>query len=158
MTFTTVFEAGQQGYSNWWVPAIGIIFVTVGIWFELKPEVMLFFNGFGENGNRIFNRAVLAFATVWTFLAFFITFTEYWGAQHRLREGLFETVEGPVTNMTEHGRTESFTVNGRQFSYSYGDSTSGYHTTAGHGGVIRDDLYVRISYYQNKILRLEIGQ
>jgi hypothetical protein len=100
---------------------------------------------------------MLAFAVVRTFFAFFVTFVDYWGAQHRLREGLFETVEGFVSNMTKHGRTESFAVNGHQFSYS-DDVSSGYHTTAGHGGVIHDGLNVRVSSYQNKILRLEIGQ
>ncbi|HVY74902.1 MAG TPA: hypothetical protein VG890_08745 [Puia sp.] len=56
--------------------------------------------------------------------------------------------------------TERFEVKGVEFEYSDYDLTDyGYNNTASKGGVIKDNLYVRISYFnngrRNVILKLE---
>ena len=58
-----------------------------------------------------------------------------------------------------HGN-EEFTVQGVLFHYShYEEGRSGYNKTFWYGGVIRQNLYVRITYYydgdRNAILKLE---
>jgi hypothetical protein len=58
-----------------------------------------------------------------------------------------------------HGN-EEFTVRGVLFHYShYEEGRSGYNKTFWYGGVIRQNLYVRITYYydgdRNAILKLE---
>lgn len=73
--------------------------------------------------------------------------------------------EGYVTNyhpMPSSGHdTERFTVNHVNFTYSdYVISDLGYNNAKSKGGVINDNLYVRIHYYKSKkrnvILKLEI--
>jgi len=75
-----------------------------------------------------------------------------------------KVVEGMVTDFhpmpaNGHGY-EYFYVNGIGFEYSkYEDGIGGYHKTASEGGVLKANLYVKISYYQtdfrNIILKLE---
>jgi hypothetical protein len=162
MTFTTVFDAGQQGYSNWWFPAIGLVFVAYGVAQILWPNMIWRVLPAGPRAGgrgQVYNRAIVVVASIWTFVTFFITAMGSLGAGHRLAQGLYEVAEGPVTNYANNGRSvESFSVNGHRFSYSDYIATSGFHTTAGHGGPIREGLYVRITYSNDQILRLEIGK
>ena len=83
MTFTTVFDAGRQGYSNWWFPAGGLVFVAYGFSRIYCPDLLL-----GPPGGRSFNRAIVVVASVWTFITFLITAMGSWGAGHRLEQGL----------------------------------------------------------------------
>jgi hypothetical protein len=72
-------------------------------------------------------------------------------------------VEGPVKNFhpePTEGHGEEFTVQDTLFHYShFEEGRSGYHDTFSYGGVIRQNLYVRITYYydgdRNAILKLE---
>lgn len=73
-------------------------------------------------------------------------------------------VEGTVKDYSAeaeggHGN-EEFTVKGVLFHYShFEEGRSGYNKTYWYGGVIRQNLYVKITYYddgdRNAILRLE---
>lgn len=73
-------------------------------------------------------------------------------------------VEGPVKDYCPeaaegHGN-EEFTVKGVFFHYShFEEGRSGYNKTFWYGGVIRQNLYVKIVYYydgdRNAILRLD---
>jgi len=114
---TSIFDSGQQGYANWWFPAVGLVFVA------------------------------------------YVTAMGSWRAGHRLDQGLYEIVEGPVTDYANNGRgAESFSVNGHRFSYSDHILTSGFHTTAADGGPIREGLYVRIVNANGLIPRLKVGK
>jgi len=72
-------------------------------------------------------------------------------------------VEGPVKNYfpeSKDGHGEEFTVQSILFHYShFEEGRSGYHQTFLYGGVIRQDLFVKITYYddgdRNAILKLE---
>ncbi len=75
-----------------------------------------------------------------------------------------KVVEGNVKNYYAEARdghgNEEFTVQDTLFHYShFEDGRSGYHATYWYGGVIRQNLYVRITYYydgdRNAILKLE---
>lgn len=74
-----------------------------------------------------------------------------------------KTVEGPVMNYSpesKDGHGEEFTVQDTLFHYShFEEGRSGYNKTFLYGGVIRQNLYVRITYYydgdRNAILKLE---
>jgi len=76
-----------------------------------------------------------------------------------------KVVEGNVTDFHAmpgdgHGN-EYFIVNGIGFAYSkYEEAIGGYNKTVLDGGVIKPNLYVRISYeptdFRNIILKLEI--
>ncbi|SDE76231.1 hypothetical protein SAMN05216464_10993 [Mucilaginibacter pineti] len=72
-------------------------------------------------------------------------------------------LEGTVKNYypeSKEGHGEEFTVQDTLFHYShFEEGRSGYHQTFLYGGVIRQNLYVRITYYydgdRNAILKLE---
>jgi hypothetical protein len=72
-------------------------------------------------------------------------------------------VEGTVKNYypeSKDGHGEEFTVQGILFHYShFEEGRSGYHQTFLYGGVIRQNQYVRITYYydgdRNAILKLQ---
>ena len=73
-------------------------------------------------------------------------------------------VEGTVQNYSPEAKDghgdEEFTVKGVLFYYShFEEGRSGYNKTCWYGGVIRQNLYVKITYYydgdRNAILRLE---
>jgi hypothetical protein len=62
-------------------------------------------------------------------------------------------VEGTVNNYypeSKDGHGEEFTVQGALFHYShFEEGRSGYHQTFLYGGVIRQNQYVRITYYDD---------
>lgn len=75
-----------------------------------------------------------------------------------------KTVEGFVKDYYSEAKDghgdEEFTVQDTLFHYShFEDGRSGYHATYWYGGVIRQNLYVKITYYydgdRNAILKLE---
>jgi len=78
----------------------------------------------------------------------------------RAREAYLQ--EGTVTNfhpMPYSGhQSETFSVNGMQFSYSDYVLIPCFNNTSSHGGPIREGLRVRIAYSGNCILKLEVSQ
>jgi hypothetical protein len=109
----------------------------------------------------------LIFATVCG-LFFIITvtsfFQEFFLTSKIYRNKEYQIVEGKVGNYhpMPHGGhdSERFQVNNIHFKYSdYDLSNFGYNNAASHGGVIRENLLVRIAYFHNGdkniILKLE---
>jgi hypothetical protein len=164
MTFKTIFDASEQGYTTGWFAAYGLIFVAAGVLLVWRPAFVqpLLPAGLRSGERPIFVWLFLLFASLWTAGSFLVTYSRHQAAVSDLRAGRYSVVEGPVTDFVPMPFTghalESFTVNGRRFSYSDFVVTSGFHNTASHGGPIREGLYVRISYSGNLILRLEAAQ
>lgn len=164
MQFKTVFDAANQGYTTWWFPAFGLIFVCAGALLVFKAPLMqrVMPHGLQGRARKFFSWFFLIFAVLWVLGTFVSTYHGYRTAATELREGQYAVVEGPVTDFvpmpyTGHSE-ESFVVGGHRFSYSDYIVTSGFHNTASHGGPIHDGLYVRITYVGNTILKLEIAQ
>jgi hypothetical protein len=166
VTFKTVFDAANEGYA-WWLPAFGLIFVALGGLLVFKPALAqrIMWWGLPLQGRyrTAFGWIYLVFGSFWTVGTFLGTYSPYYTAMSCLNAGNCPVVEGTVTNfipMPYRGhKDESFTVNGRRFSYSeYDDVTPGFHNAASHGGPIHQGLYVRITYSGNMILRLEVAQ
>ena len=95
------------------------------------------------------------------------TITDYNNVQKLYRDGNITIVEGEVEDFIpmklEGHSTESFIVNGVQFSYSRSIPTNGYHLTMVDGGYIKENgQIVRIHYLNSKgtnlILKLEIKE
>ncbi len=80
-------------------------------------------------------------------------------AQSALKNGRFSVVEGRVKDfvpMPFNGHSyEQLTVNGIHFSYSDFEIHPCFNNTSSHGGPIREDKWVRLSYEGNCILRIE---
>ncbi len=163
MTFKTVFDVGQQGYTTWWFPALGLIGVAFGIVLVIRPAIMQrlsHYSGPRTIAGDFFGLFFLIFALVWTAACFFFTFQQYKTAAWHLKTAQYTVVEGPVTDFVPnpYKDAESFVVNGHRFSYAQAIVTTGFRQTAADGGPIREGLYVRISYSGNLILRLEVAQ
>jgi hypothetical protein len=111
-------------------------------------------------------RAILGFGAAFAFSAGGLGVSNVWHQRSELRQrvlaGDFETVEGQVEGFTplpSHGHgSESFTVKGIRFKYAYGDSSRGGYRGALYGSPIREGLYVRIGYWDSRIVRLETCQ
>lgn len=80
-------------------------------------------------------------------------------AESALKNGRFSIVEGRVKDfvpMPFSGHAyEQFSVNGVHFSYSDFEIHPCFNNTSSHGGPIREEKWVRLSYEGNCILRIE---
>jgi hypothetical protein len=161
MTFKTIFDAESHGYSTWWFPAIGLIFIFWGLLVAFRPMFTSQNTGPLRKVKSIMRWSFVAFGILWISITFYGRFREYITASSALHTRNYQVVEGPVTYyvpMPSDGYgEESFVVNGVSFGYSDNNLTVGFHNTASHGGPIREGLYVRVTYLDNLILRLEIA-
>jgi len=157
--FHTVFDASNSGYRYWWFPAIGLVFVGIG----LAVPTLIRTGAFRKPApwmEKWFPRFFLGFAIVWTSASFLATFVEYRTSVNALKANNAQVIEGPVTDfhpMPFSGHAdESFVVNGVKFAYSDYVVTAGFNNTASHGGPIREGLVVRIWHFRGRILRLDV--
>lgn len=76
-----------------------------------------------------------------------------------LQKGNFSLVEGKVNNFKpmpyEGHAEESFTLERERFSYSDYVYTPCFNHSSAHGGPIRADLHIRVSYIDGCILKIE---
>jgi hypothetical protein len=164
MTYTTVFDATHQGYTTWWFPAFGFIFLTVFarrlFWPPLERKPPLF--GLDYRSRKTSDWVMFVFSILWISCTFFLTFHGYLNVHEALASGNYQVVQGQVSDfvpMPYGGHSmESFCVSGQCFSYSDYVVISGFNHTASHGGPIREGLNVRVSYIGNTIIKLEMAQ
>jgi hypothetical protein len=156
MDYVVVFEVSASNPENIWFPAIGLVFVAIGVGLVVYRE------RFREGAARILPFAFLGFALLWTTVATVAMLSASLGLASALRQGRCNVVEGLVTQfdpMPYQGhKLESFVVAGQRFEYSDYVLSSGFHQTASHGGPIRSGLRVRIHHVGNDIARLEIAR
>jgi hypothetical protein len=154
--YKTVFEITNKGF-DWWFPAVGLGFLALGA-ILIKVGKVCQWRGF-QSATGYF---MVAFASLWTLLTFGSTFPEYYEAHKAYRTGQYSVVEGPVENfqpMPYEGHTpECFSVQLQRFCYSEYDVSPGFNNSTSHGGPIKAGLPVRIAYYNQQILRIQIRQ
>ena len=135
----------------------GLGMVAIGI------IVIILMRKFKANRSyQIFMYFWTGFGVLWTTLAFMGTGSEYFSCVSAMKDGTYKEVEGIVENfdpMPHSGhKNESFTVKGVKFEYSdYGVST-GFNNTKSHGGPIDEGKFVKIKYYDEKILQLWVKE
>ncbi len=162
MVYKTVFDAAAAGPRLWWFAAFGLIFVAMG-WIMVRSPRVLVAAGLirWPADRRLFRWFFFLFACIWTAFATIGVFGGYLLSVYNLSAGRFSTVTGRVEHfqpMPAQGHAmETFDVAGVPFSYSDYVVTPGFNQTASHGGPIREGLPVRIAYWGDLILRLEIG-
>ena len=152
--YQTLFDISQKGY-QWWHPAFGLIFVSIGL------IIWKFSDKFSHKKyTRYFGIVYTAFSGLWTLVVGIGTYSDYSSLQQIYREGRSRLVEGKVENFHPMPYTghdlESFTVNGVKFNYSDYVITPAFNNTSSHSGPIREGLQVRIHYWNNAILKLEV--
>lgn len=91
-----------------------------------------------------------------------LSYSSFVGLRDAARSGKVEVAEGQVKEFVpmpyEGHANESFVVNGHRFEYSDYDLTKGFNQSQSHGGPIREGLQVRITYIDDKIVKLEIAK
>lgn len=155
MQFQTVFDIHKTGYSEWWFPGLGLIFLIVGGLFVMGRQWL------GPKSLQSIPRLLIGFGAIWTVLALLFTLSPHLRLSAALRRGHCVVTEGVVTEYqpmppTGHG-FESFVVSGKRFDYSDYVLSAGFHKTALRGSPIREGVYVRIHHVGNEIARLEIA-
>ena len=113
---------------------------------------------------KFFTRILGGFLTVCCLLFVISHITEYKEYKTRLDNDDVFVIEGYVTNYKAYSTIEktpeSFEIDGVCFAYSERDETNGYHSVAGHGGVITHNgqhlkiKYVTNEWYENVILAI----
>ncbi len=161
MEYQLAFDLAQVGYRTWWFPALGLIGIFIGtVFFAIHRAVRSVFPK-----SKLFkftSICLMGLSSLWTFVMFGITFPEYIECQHALTSGHVQIVEGPVTNFVpmpfEGHADESFEVQGHRFSYSDYGITVGFNNTSSHGGPIRAERWVRVTFVGNVIVKLEVAK
>jgi len=104
---------------------------------------------------------------LWTLSIVLIEYGSIYSSKKAITDKKYEIVEGRVENYEsmpyERHENERFEVTKVHFEFSdFTMGNFGYHNAASHGGVIREGLYVRITYIPvdstNPILKLEISK
>ncbi len=165
-SFTTVYDAANQGFVNWEFPAVGLIFVAAGLAIFFAPRIIkrlgIPFFEFPSWRATFFRYVFLGFAIFWTVTAFLATYSLYQRHHELAATDTCRTVEGKVEDFVpmprESHADESFTVSGVAFHYSDYSPNEAFNNTAAHGGPVRAGSDVRICYdpADHAILKLAI--
>ena len=165
MHYNVIFDLSQTKFHQWSGLVTGFVFIALAIgmfWYHQRrmsrvgwrPFVCLVF--------------LALFLCVWSLLPFFMFvnhYRNYLDIKAALQQSRCDVAEGvvahlhPLYSIESGGAGETFSVDGREFSYREGSTQNGFHQV----GIIRDGLQVRIYYYDwhdnhNKdITRLEIA-
>lgn len=152
--FVTVFDISQK-HPDWnflITPVVGTLVALGFVCWELLTK-------------RRFKKVMVGAG--FAFVSFIVSYGFYRGSTYglaesiaTLREGRASVIEGRVHDfvpMPFSGHTdEHFTVNGVHFSYSDFGLHPCFNNASSHGGPIRPDIWVRLSYIRNCILRIEV--
>ena len=164
MVFSTTYTLSDEPYRLWWLPLAGCLFAA------LQFASAFFMPSLATKFNLIWPERISprwAFAScvltlIWTVWIFDVTILNYRAAVRALKMGHFQVVEGPITQFSiapyEGHANELFTVGDKTFSYSDYQMQPGFHTTQSHGGPLRLGMFVRISYIDQDILKLEVAR
>ncbi|ELV8627344.1 hypothetical protein QNF03_004076 [Vibrio cidicii] len=166
--YEVVFDIKYEGFWSLAFILPGVLFILIFVIGIRKKDKLLGWNikVLGKPATkRSLNVSLvffLVFSVFWTGLAGYGVGTKLYSMLSSYEQGKYSVVEGPVENfdpMPYAGhKTESFTVQGVKFSYSDFIIEPGFNNTASHGGPISEGLYVRVSYINNVILKLEVKQ
>ncbi len=155
--YRVLYDVSTQGFVDTWsfpLKGLGIVAVTIIIFslrnflFESRPSVF----------RRWFPILIMAFAVFWTLNASFEAYFQHQGLVRALHKA--GVVEGEVYDfvpMLPGGHSaEHFCVKSNCFSYSEFVVTGAFNNTLPYGGLVRNGQIMRVSYWGNQILKLEV--
>lgn len=75
----------------------------------------------------------------------------------------YKVVEGVVNVIYEqpksgHDKGDIIKINGKEFEINYFVMTHAYSQTIAHGGVLKEGVYAKVFYYDDKILRIDVKE
>ena len=159
MSYRIVFDIAESGYRGWTYPALGMIFVVIGVF------IAAFRNRLPTRGPRwaarTFPFVFLGASLLWVSATFLSTYGEYLRLRAALRERTTSVVEGKAERFASAAQTgsafESFCVGETCFRYSDYVVTSAFNHTHAKGGPVLEGRQVRVTYLGNAIVRLEVA-
>lgn len=163
MNYQVVFDSTQQSFP-WWIFLVLLALAAMWLvaWFNRdKTPGLDWWRSLAQPFLIIVGASMLCLSLCGV-CALISSFNS---AQLIVSTGKDEVVEGPVQNLTDDGKIESFTVQGIRFSYGDADVGPGFHHTNMLGGPItHNGLQVRIHYghvlddSKLTILKLELAK
>ena len=157
--WTETYNFYTQGFIAFLPPLVGLLitlFGVYGIWITRKEQK----SGEQKDGCVMpFLFVFIAFGLLWTIGVGQELGSKYFNYRSALNDHRYQEVEGVVENygldVVGMQFEEAFTVQCVEFHYSpY--ALFGFRKTQRRGGPLDDGVYVRIQYYEGKILRLWI--
>lgn len=156
MNFNLYFDIIHSGYSAWMsiiilsafvLGSLSILLIGIKIKLKLLKFISIVF--------LIISIPILVFTLS-------RNVGEYFQLVSILEENKFEIIEGYVKNFIpkekSNRKRESFIIDGIKFIYSDHDITSAFKQSKIQGGPIYEGAYVKIHYYDGKILRLWVAE
>ncbi|MCW3846390.1 hypothetical protein OF829_03995 [Sphingomonas sp. LB-2] len=160
MHYVTLYDASEHAFENWWVIGFGLIFVGIGAVLVFAPGLVAAFTR--RPRGPLFGWFFLLFSIFWTGAAAMSVLGHDGEIAGHAKRHECATVAGRVQNFHpapyEGHDLESFDVADEHFDYSDFVATAAFHTSASHGGPIRDGLQVRICHRNGVILILEAAR
>jgi hypothetical protein len=155
MQYQAVYDIQQVIYPAWWLTAVGIVIISIGaLIFSAKRRS-------SDLTEKLLPIGFMFFGLLWLAGGAFNYF-EVLKVRAAVKAGNYEVVEGIVRDFVpmpySGGGKESFSVNGRWFSYSDFHLGIGFNQSKSHGGPIREGLKVKVSFIGESIVKLEIAQ
>jgi hypothetical protein len=151
--YQTVFQIGLGSFP-WSLMLPLVVLIAIGY-------AMIRFNG-GKQIRLAVGYLVIIFCLLMVFVLNLSLVPEFIQARHAYRSGNSSVIEGTVEDfhpMPGLGpAAESFSVNGKTFSYNVLDSTPCFQNLPAHKGPIHSGLTVRIFYKDSCIQRVDVRQ
>lgn len=160
--YRVVFDLNTAGYTGWSFLLIGVLFCVLGSFLVFKPSALPSRWQQHPRASRLFALVFLGFSVLWAMLVGSNSVLHYRHLVAALNDGSAKRIEGRVERfqpMPFGGHSlEKFCVETVCFAYSDYVISGGFNQTASHGGPIRAGLPVRITYMDDTIVRLEVGE
>ncbi len=163
MNYQVVYDIQRVWYPGWWVFALGLLPISLGLTVILFGDTKLLDSIIERSRNQrvvmpilfcIFGLVGLGVGT--------INYSNFANLRSAAQNGSTEIVAGKVEQFVpmpyEGHAQETFIVSGHYFSYSDYDQTKGFNQSQSHGGPIREGLQVRITHVDGSIVKLEIAE
>ena len=98
--FVKVFDVLNSGFRDWTFPALGLVFVAIGVVILLFPNIIaatgIPYLNVRSTSQIIFRYGFVGFAILWTAISFFATYSEHVRHKALVQENRCRIVEGPV--------------------------------------------------------------
>lgn len=158
MECSVYYDLVKEGVPYWYSPIIGVGFLVLG-WIA--------FHALGVVSRSLFMLVQRVAGLIGSIICFGLSFyfalnayLHYRSLVNAIEHGDSKRIEGMVTSVTpappQGPQVESFTVDGKRFSYSADELEPGFRQTRAHGSPIREGLKVRIEYVGETIVRLAV--
>jgi hypothetical protein len=157
MAYRVVFEAREAGFLPVWAIIAILLVGLCAFWFGKRSLKQVPPTKETQLGG-LFNLTWGILAVTFSVLIMQGDYRERRFVRNALRNGDFSVVEGTVSDfvpMPPGGHAvERFTVNGHHFNYGYDGGRT--FSSSDNQGFIRNGAWVRITYKDDKILRVEV--